>query len=246
MLLPKYFNNEKILVAITGISEGNMSFSIGDSEIAKENVLEVLEKLQIRNSKFSIRNIEIEHSDRIIEIDKLDIAGNIQNEFFSCDALFTNQRNQILVLKPADCTPLIITDTNNTLIGLIHLGWKSTDLSLAAKAIEFALNTYDIKASDIKCLIGPSIRQSSYKYKGFTPPHPEIWKSFMKLDTDGFELIDNIGAIKKQLILSGVPSSNITDLEIDTYSNKDYFSHARDFHQGLIDSGRNGVFVMLR
>jgi polyphenol oxidase len=240
MLKPTEFNDDKLLICFTGTAEGNVGFNYGNLHEAKQNYLNVL--LDISIEKENTYDIEVEHSDRIIRLTK----ENIANKSFQCDALFTTLKGKALLLKPADCAPLILTNKERSFIGLIHLGWKSTDLSLAKKAIEYASSEFKTKFSEIKCLIGPAIRKDLYTYKGFIPPHPEVWTSFVELDNNMNEKIDNIGAIRKQLLESGVTLDNIHDVEIDTFADQSYFSHARDFHNGLPDSGRNGVFVMLK
>ena len=42
------------------------------------------------------------------------------------DALITNQINKPMIIKVADCIPIILYDRENKVIALVHSGWKGT------------------------------------------------------------------------------------------------------------------------
>jgi copper oxidase (laccase) domain-containing protein len=62
---------------------------------------------------------------------------------------------------------------------------------------------------------------------------------------DGKLMIDNVGAVIKQLTDSGVKKKNIYDCGIDTYTDKRFFSHKRDYDSGVNDNGRFAAVAML-
>ena len=77
----------------------------------------------------------------------------------------------------------------------------------------------------LKVILGPGIRKESYVFELVNQKDDPEWKPFLQLRPKGLISIDLAGYILKQLKDSGVVSENITDTEIDTGSNPDYFSH---------------------
>jgi copper oxidase (laccase) domain-containing protein len=247
MLIPENLQDNKIQTVFSGIPEGNISLGFGDRLKVKKNIVKLLQKAKIKSTW--VYSMVPQHSDKIIEINNDNINNHVvlqYESYFQCDALFTKLTNVALFLQTADCIPLVMTNKSRTFVGLIHLSWKSTDLSLASKAVEFARSQYKTRPDEMEFLVGPCIRPESYTYKNFIPTRPALWKGFIELDKQGVEHIDNVSAVRRQLILAGAQVDNLFDCSIDTFSDLHFFSHLRDYKAGGIDSGRNGTLVMLK
>lgn len=102
-------------------------------------------------------NIQI-HSDIVNIIDSNNIGEKIEG-----DALVTNLRNVPLLIFTADCVPIAIIDKKNKAIGLAHAGWRGTYEKIAQKTLEEMSKNYNTDASDVVCVIGPSIGPCCYE-----------------------------------------------------------------------------------
>src|SRR5947208_8440939 len=49
-----------------------------------------------------------------------------------CDAVWSDAKNNALIIKVADCLPVSIIDPMNSLIANIHSGWRGTVLNITA------------------------------------------------------------------------------------------------------------------
>lgn len=82
---------------------------------------------------------------------------------FNCDGLVTDDCGVPLLLRYADCAPVLIYDPVHRALALVHSGWRGTvqgvvRAALAAMAREFASRPVDLVAA-----IGPSIGPCCYE-----------------------------------------------------------------------------------
>ena len=79
------------------------------------------------------------------------------------DGLITNQKNKILSVIFADCTPIFLYDPKKNVIGNIHSGWKGTVSKIGKVAIEKMIKEYGCNVQDIIACIGPTIRKCHFE-----------------------------------------------------------------------------------
>ena len=77
------------------------------------------------SNDLEIASMEQSHSDVSIEVDT---SGT-----YKADGLITNKKKLALVVKTADCMPVIITDEKK--IGIVHIGWKGLENKIFHKTI---------------------------------------------------------------------------------------------------------------
>ena len=79
------------------------------------------------------------------------------------DAIITDQSDTPLVMRYADCVPLLLYDSVKRVIGLGHAGWRGTVKGMAASMVRKMRETYDCKPQDIEVVIGPAISRRNYR-----------------------------------------------------------------------------------
>ena len=84
-------------------------------------------------------------------------------EYLKADIILTNQPNVTLMMRFADCTPILLHDPVNKVIGLVHAGWMGTVKKAAKIAVEAMEENYGSKPKDIRAAIGPSIGPDHYE-----------------------------------------------------------------------------------
>lgn len=103
-----------------------------------------------------------EHTDNIAVLDngfKLSKNGYLP----STDAVITIKQQLPSMLFFADCTPIILYDTQTKALGLIHAGWKGTAKRITVKTAQLMIETYGSKPENIIAAIGPNIGQCCYE-----------------------------------------------------------------------------------
>jgi polyphenol oxidase len=79
------------------------------------------------------------------------------------DAMVTNQPDTPLVMRYADCTPLLFYDPTKGVIGIAHAGWRGTVQGVGANTVRTMTQAYGCDPADIQAGIGPSIGPQRYQ-----------------------------------------------------------------------------------
>ncbi len=79
------------------------------------------------------------------------------------DALVTDQPNLPLLLRYADCVPILLYDPAHHAIGVVHAGWRGTITKIAAKSVRAMQQAFGTQMRDVIACIGPSIGPCCYE-----------------------------------------------------------------------------------
>lgn len=224
-----------------GVSEGvyaslNTSFTVGDDEMnVHENLSRVAKALGYEESDIVCSNQT--HSTVCRRVDRLDKGVGVSREKFSspADALMTDDADVLLLVRSADCTPVLLWDENGKAVAAIHSGWKGTLENIIANTVESFCKCYGIAAEHIHAAIGPCISKESFEVgedvakmfsdKGYGE---YIDRSFTKPH------IDLVAICMAQLHKKGVTSIDAS-YECTKINNDKYFSHrAQGIKRGLL------------
>ncbi len=79
------------------------------------------------------------------------------------DAMVTDQPDTPLMMRYADCTPIILYDPKQCVIGIAHAGWRGTVLGVASSAVQTMIQAYGCKPANIQAGVGPAIGPDCYQ-----------------------------------------------------------------------------------
>ena len=79
------------------------------------------------------------------------------------DAILTNRPDLTLVMRYADCVPILLADPVRRVVGIVHAGWQGTVLGVTRQAVEQMVACYGSRPADILAAIGPSIGPDHYE-----------------------------------------------------------------------------------
>jgi hypothetical protein len=207
------------------------------SDDLTENVIEnrrrVMEALGVTDSKlYGLYQI---HSTKVYIIKK-EMAND---DFLKGDAMVSNERGVFLSVLGADCTPVLFSNSDGSVVGAAHAGWKGAVTGIVEAVVE-NMCALGAKREEITACVGPTIHQSSYEVKQDFIDHLNALSS---ISADQF-LQENQGKFYFDLpsyLLEQCKHSKITaeDIGLDTYKLKDdFFSYRRNTHEKLTDYGR--------
>lgn len=104
------------------------------------------------------------HSTKVLSVSKKDIGKVFTGEMFSeADGLVTNEPGVCLTTFYADCTPFLLLDPVNRVIGAIHSGWRGTLGQIVCRGVEVMKRQYGSNSRDILVASGPSIKQCHFE-----------------------------------------------------------------------------------
>jgi YfiH family protein len=79
------------------------------------------------------------------------------------DALVTATPGVVLMLRFADCVPILLFDPIRRVVGLAHAGWRGTVAGMAGLAVQAMVNDMGCRPADILAGVGPSIGPCCYE-----------------------------------------------------------------------------------
>jgi hypothetical protein len=79
------------------------------------------------------------------------------------DAIVTNCPDITLIMRFADCVPILIYDPVHKALGLAHAGWQGTVKKITAKTIQVMHQEFGSIPKDLIAGIGPSICSEHYQ-----------------------------------------------------------------------------------
>ena len=120
---------------------------------SNKEINDLIKELKLNN----YYEVKQTHSDIVYIIDDNYINNSVG------DALITNQKNTPIIIKIADCIPILIYDKENKVISLVHSGWKGPLKNITIKTIETMISKYNSKKENIYVYIYPSIRQCHFE-----------------------------------------------------------------------------------
>ena len=77
----------------------------------------------------------------------------------NADASFATKNNVVCVTMTADCLPVLLCDTDGTVVAAVHAGWRG----LCDGVIESAINKMPVQASHILAWLGPAIGPNAFE-----------------------------------------------------------------------------------
>src|ERR1051325_8104662 len=80
--------------------------------------------------------------DRVVSLNQVHgrevavVGGDVPRQRPDADALVSNRPDVALVVRAADCVPLLIGDSRTGAVGAVHAGWRGTAARVAVGAVE--------------------------------------------------------------------------------------------------------------
>lgn len=135
----------------------NLSRSTGDTETAVNTNLQLLHEALGLDIEATISASQAQ-ADRIAVVSSAQ-RGTIIREV---DALLTNEPGLPLLLRYADCVPILLFDPSHHAIGVVHAGWRGTVGKIATKVARVMSETFGSRPHDLHACIAPSIGPCCY------------------------------------------------------------------------------------
>jgi YfiH family protein len=138
-----------------------------------------------------------------------------------CDVLITRSPERALLLRYADCTPVLLADPKAGAVAAVHAGWRGSAVRAASAAVEALGEVFGSRPQDIVAGIGPAIGPCCY----------QVGQDVVDAFADRPELfsegrLDLWAANRQALIEAGVPSEQIEVAGICTQCESErFFSH---------------------
>jgi purine-nucleoside/S-methyl-5'-thioadenosine phosphorylase / adenosine deaminase len=225
-----------------GVSAGrceslNVSYSVGDAtENVHENLRRVAETVGSRREDLFAayqvhgRSVTVVESESPIEPRP------------RCDVLVTASPEKTLMLRFADCTPVLLADPKQRVVAAVHAGWRGSAVRAAGAAVEALRDRFGSRPRDIIAGIGPAIGPCCYTVG------QDVLDAFadrpgLFAHGEGGQRLDLWAANQQTLVEAGVPAEQIEVAGICTQCQSErFFSHRANGGQ---PAGRFAALIRL-
>jgi YfiH family protein len=144
------------------------------------------------------------------------------------DALITAEKDILLTITVADCTPILIFDPQTEPVAAIHASWRGTVNEIVVKTLAEMHHHFEVKASNCLAYIGPCIDRNTFEVDADVANHfPNEFKDWDPIRQK--YLVDLKKANQFQLESIGLLPENIEVSPYSTVAYNNYFcSHRKE------------------
>jgi YfiH family protein len=168
-----------------------------------------------------------------VHSDAVRFIGKAPQKIMKGDAMITELPSLLLIIRTADCLPLLIVDESRLAISAVHCGWRGTSRRLVERVVQSMKDRCGCRPSRLLVAIGPCIGQECYEVG------EDVFQSFRKegLPLDFFQahprrrkkyLFDLRRANLDQLMKQGVKPENVFSVDLCTHCEQSLPSFRRD------------------
>ncbi len=152
------------------------------------------------------------------------------NEKIKADGHWTQSSGQVLVIKTADCLPLMIVDSDRKIAMALHAGWRGVQKKITTQGLK---QLHFNKSPTVRFYIGPHIQKKSFEVDGDVAL--EIFSSHGMTLAEALNtnlcfaannkfLIDLSELVTREIEAFGFTRDQIWKSEVDTKTDTNYFS----------------------
>ena len=180
-----------------------------------------LTDLKQHYADIEFRTVHQTHSD-------LTVVSSVQSETVQADGHYTQEMNVGLIIKTADCIPVLVHVPTQHLILAIHAGWRGVENQITLKAFK-QLNFG--AADSVSVYMGPHILQPSFEVQEDVKDLLLRSACVQNVDlfyTRGEKYYVDLQTIVKSQIQALVPQAQIHFTDMNTYKNEQFNSYRTD------------------
>ncbi len=161
-------------------------------------------------------------------------AFSYEDTIPNTDGLMTKELNLPLMLFYADCTPVVLLDTQGPAIAVLHAGWRGSVGKIAKKGVLAMQEVFGCHPKNLLAGIGPSIGPCCYEVDQAVRRQAAGYENCFKPNGEGHYLLDLWQLNTIQLLEAGIPAEHIYQAACCTKCHQDLFFSYRG------EQGRTG------
>ena len=157
------------------------------------------------------------------------------------DGIATTRPGLALMVKTADCQPILIAHESGRYVMALHSGWRGNRQDYPRLAVLEFCERYGLDPAELWAVRGPSLGPAASEFTNFEAE----WGAEFQRWYDGRNM-DLWTMARDQLASAGLLPRRILGLDICTYANcGEYFSY-RQFCRNSLADGRQASLIWIR
>ncbi|WP_022662976.1 peptidoglycan editing factor PgeF [Paucidesulfovibrio longus] len=194
----------------------NLSYDVGDDP---DHVDENRACLQNRFRLKALVDCTQVHGDDM----RLDAKPGMRCE---ADGLTTAEPGIGLMIKTADCQPILLAHESGKYAAALHAGWRGNKINFPATGVRVFCEHYGLKPSELLAVRGPSLGPDQAEFQNFEDDFGPGFEPWFNPETRTMNLWE---LTRHQLAEAGLAPERIFGLDLCTKSREeDFFSYRRD------------------
>jgi purine-nucleoside/S-methyl-5'-thioadenosine phosphorylase / adenosine deaminase len=165
------------------------------------------------------------------------------------DAVITDQPGVTVVVRTADCVPVLVYDRRRRAVAAIHSGWRGALAGILPKTIHSMVARFGIEIHDLRVSVGPSAGPCCYEvdHAVLEPLRTgrSDWSSLLHDDRGSKARLDLKALVRRQAAEAGVRPEHVTTVNICTICHPALFYSYR--REGRVNGTMlNGITLVSR
>jgi YfiH family protein len=136
------------------------------------------------------------------------------------DGAATATPRRALVIKTADCQPILLAHKDGKHVAALHVGWRGNVLEFPCSGVEAFCRAYDLRPEDVLAVRGPSLGPGAAEFVNFEKEWPERFRPWFDEATRTMHLWELTRAALESV---GLRRDNIFGLDLCTQSLPELF-----------------------
>lgn len=146
------------------------------------------------------------------------------------DGMMTSRKGFGLLIKTADCQPVLVTAQDGKHIMALHVGWRGSRAGFIPLAIELFCQKYDVNPGSLAAVRGPSLGPAAAEFVNFQKEWDDDFRPWYN---ERDQRMDLWALTVSQLEKAGLRRQNIHGVDLCTFLNfHNFFSYRKDRHTG--------------
>ncbi len=166
------------------------------------------------------------HSAQVKVVEQRDVGCGFSKPALPVvDAVCTDMHDILLVVKGADCVPILFHDPVSGAVAAAHSGRKGTQASIAVQVVKSLQEHYQSKPADLQVWVGPGVSGEHYQVS------QSVYDEFVQATGVPQPLgrhLDLRAVIVADLLRAGVSQRRLHCNRECTYASDKYFSYRQD------------------
>lgn len=212
---------------------GNLSFVTADT---REDVIANRQDLHQDLGLHDIAELSQVHGDGLHF--EPEAVGIEQAPVLEGDGFATSRKGLALMIKTADCQPVLLAHRSAGCVAALHVGWRGNRINFIASAVRRFCDHYAVDACDMMAVRGPSLGPTKAEFVNY---QSEWGDGFTPWYHSESRTMDLWALTRFQLEKAGLVPAHIYGIDLCTYTMHEHFFSYR-YEK---NSGRQGSLIWI-
>lgn len=160
------------------------------------------------------------------------------------DGLATATPGHGLVIKTADCQPLLLAHRSGKYIAGLHVGWRGNQCRFPISGVQQFCEKYGLETKDVFAVRGPSLGPDKAEFVNFADDFGPGFEQYFNAQTKTADLWQ---MTRDQLGEAGLPESQIFGMDLCTMTMEEtFFSYRKACASPVKGTGRQVGIIWIR